>query len=85
MTDDEAIELVLGWADLSLPEIDREKIEEAAKVARAYVERLRTTLQVTRNRLHAANRPTMRDGLRIELRDLIDAALAAAGPAKGRC
>ena len=39
-------------------------------------ERLTALLAAMRAKLHAANRPKMREGLRIELRDMIDAALA---------
>lgn len=40
-------------------------------------ERLRTVAKTVEAKLHAANRPSMRDGLRIECRDLLAAALDA--------
>lgn len=43
----------------------------------AEIERLRGVLIDVRCKLHAANRPMLREGLRVELRDLIDAALRA--------
>jgi hypothetical protein len=37
VTADEALELVLGWADGTLPHIDSERIEEAAEVVREWL------------------------------------------------
>ncbi len=44
MTTNEAIELVLGWADGSVPNGDSDEIESAAEAARAEIERLRRNL-----------------------------------------
>lgn len=43
MDADEAIDLVIGWADGSVSHVDCERLQEAAKVARSEVVRLRDT------------------------------------------
>lgn len=54
-------------------EVDQLKAE--IRDWQAEAERLRLALVTIRNKLHAANRPRLRDGLRVECRDLADAAL----------
>lgn len=53
--------------------------QELAKreAAEAEAARLRATIRAMRDKLHAYNRPSLKNALRVELRDMADAALEA--------
>ncbi|MCW5615874.1 MAG: hypothetical protein KIT32_12195 [Rhodocyclaceae bacterium] len=47
----------------------------ARQAAEADAAKMRDVIKKARDKLHAYNRPVLREGLRIEVRDMLDAAL----------
>lgn len=70
----------LRWAADRLDTLDEDGVVTAFMDAHNRAERFSAVLSAIRAKLHAANRPTMTNGLRLELRDMIDAAFGLSSP-----